>query len=445
MTPLFRAVNLEKALGLKKIYLKLEGTNAFGHLYDRLSAILLGETKRQKKAGIITSGTFPIVNSMVRFANSENIQVYIPFDRGNSIKSKIKGSFTPLTIPSPYKDKNRSFIEDYARKNNLFNACSGFKNINTTILAFEEIGDEIYTKLTETVTDIFIQVTYGYTLTGIYNSFERKRIKGEIQNLPRLISCTIPEGNKFYNMYKKRDYQETKLMDTAYDTFTANTSLNIEDNIFIHSVLDAVYDTDGLITGVESKSLADAVSLLKHKEDIIIRKEEAYSIAGFIDAVRSGTVSDGIHVIVLNDGRSRIVVNPVEMDDYSDDELYCYVDTFLREYSDSEAEIKDAIRNARKHGRIFLAFIAGEVKGIAVVVNTGFTDFIPAYHLAYIGTGKGSQGRGIATELFKEVLAFTKENVSLHVEAANHPAIKVYEKLGFVYCYKRMIYDYKKK
>jgi threonine synthase len=82
-----------------------------------------------------------------------------------------------------------------------------------------------------------------------------------------------------------------------------------------------------------------------------------------------------------------------------------------------------------------------EVQGITIVVHTGFDNFLPTYHLAYIGTNKGRKGRGIASSLIDEVIQFSEGKVSLHVDLGNKRAKKLYEKFGFKHKYNRMIYS----
>jgi len=80
------------------------------------------------------------------------------------------------------------------------------------------------------------------------------------------------------------------------------------------------------------------------------------------------------------------------------------------------------------------------VHGICIIVHMGFDDFIPSYHLAYIGVLKGNKGRGVATELINQAIEKTGGNLSLHVDIPNGSAKKLYEKMGFVHTYDRMLY-----
>jgi len=100
----------------------------------------------------------------------------------------------------------------------------------------------------------------------------------------------------------------------------------------------------------------------------------------------------------------------------------------------------DAVGSAIESGFILLALRNGIPQGVCVVVNLGFEEFIPTYHLGYIGTKEGNKGRGIATELINQMVELTDGKLSLHVDLDNKRARKLYEKLGFKTSYYRMIY-----
>jgi threonine synthase len=72
----------------------------------------------------------------------------------------------------------------------------------------------------------------------------------------------------------------------------------------------------------------------------------------------------------------------------------------------------------------------------------GFKDFIPTYHLAYIGVKPGNKGRGVASELIQRAIELTDGNLSLHVDLDNKRAKNLYRKMGFDHVYDRMIYNH---
>lgn len=438
-TPLFRARKLEAFLGVKKIYLKLEGANPYKHVYDRVSEYLVKDAVFRNREGILAEGPLPYIQSIINFGNSQDLKVIVPMRKSERVKLKLKGEYELLKVSGENALDLRHYIENHCVRNRLYNGYNGQANVNTSILAFEEIGDELYGKFGDSIDTIFIQLSYGLTLTGIHNSFERRFIKGISQQTPALISCTIPSGNVIYDQYRKT-FEVTEADGTEIMPGKYSRNLQVSNTELIQSALDAVYDTRGTILGITDDSLIESAKLIRTKEGVHVSTQEAYSFAGLYQMAKKGELKDGIHVVVLNDGKSNLNIRHVKKGQYTTDELYQYVNTFLKQYTDSYEEVTNALSNALARGTILLAMRNETVQGIAVVVHMGFESFIPTYHLGYIGTNEGNEGRGIATELLEEVINFTQGNVSLHVDLDNKRAMGVYAKVGFKHTYNRMLY-----
>ncbi len=435
-TPLFRARKLEAYLGVKKIYLKLEGANPYNHVYDRVSEYLVKDAVFRNKEGILAEGPIPYVQSIINFGNNQDLKVIVPVQKKERLKHKLKGHYEVLEVSNDNANDLRHFIENHSIRNRLFNGYYGQANVNTSILAFEEIGDELYGKFGDSIDNIFIQLSYGLTLTGVHNSFERRFIKGISQQTPALVSCTIPNGNVIYDQYRKSF--EVEAIDSVVGKYSRY--LQVSSTELLQSALDAVYDTRGSILAVNDETLIECTKLLRMKEGVHVSIHEAYSFAGLYQMAQKGKLRDGTHIVILNDGRSNLRINHVKKDQYTTDQLFQFVNSFLKQYTDSYEEVTNALTNALTRGTILIATRNETVQGIAVVVHMGFESFIPTYHLGYIGTKEGNEGRGIATALLEEVINFTNGNVSLHVDLDNKRAMSVYAKVGFKHTYNRMLY-----
>lgn len=438
-TPLFRARNLEAYLGVGKIYLKLEGANPNGHKFDRLAEYLVRESLFKKRRGILAEGPLAFIQALIHFGNLKGVPVQVPVCKGESRKLRLAGDYTHFNVRFTNTAAYRQMLESHCQQHQLLFCYNGVANINTSILALEGVGDELYEKFGDAIDSIFLQLSYGIGLTAVHNSFERRYVRGESQRTPSLYSCTTPKGNVIFDNYRMR-FQLDSEAPGPLESAKYGKSLEIKSTELLQSALDAVYDTSGDMIGISDEQLQECVRVLKAKEGVKVSAEEAYSLAGLFKLARTGGLKNGIHVVVLNDGKSSLKIDPVKRGEYTADQLHQYVDQFLKQYSDSYGEIVNAIDNALQKGAIFLAKRNEVVQGIAVVVHMGFDRFIPTYHLGYIGTKEGNEGRGIASELLEEVVAFTGGNVSLHVDMDNRRAMRVYEKAGFKHCYNRMIY-----
>ncbi|WP_457750627.1 GNAT family N-acetyltransferase [Thermococcus sp.] len=121
-------------------------------------------------------------------------------------------------------------------------------------------------------------------------------------------------------------------------------------------------------------------------------------------------------------------------------ELVETLDLWLEEFSDPKEEILEAVYNALAGGFIVLAYYKDKLEGIAIVSKVNFETFFPRYHLSYIATRPEFRGKGIGTALLTKIKEITGGDISLHVELANHRAIRLYEKMGFKKKYYRMLY-----
>ena len=126
---------------------------------------------------------------------------------------------------------------------------------------------------------------------------------------------------------------------------------------------------------------------------------------------------------------------------YSKETISKWIKEWLQNYSDTIVETEEAVEAAISSGFLVLAFRNSTPQGVCAVVNLGFKDYIPTYHLGYIGTKEGNKGRGIASELIRYVIELTGGKLSLHVDLDNKRARSLYEKMGFKTSYYRMIYS----
>lgn len=440
-TPLLRAENLEKLLGVKQIYFKLEGTNPYGHKYDRVSEVIVKDALHHENSGLMVDGSYDYINSVLMFCEDYQLNVKIPLFKKEKWKTKTFDDQLLIDFTTTDSESKYEIVDKYCNENNLYNASNQYANMHISMIALQKIGEEIANKLGDNISTVFTQLSYGYTVSSLYNGFMDKWVEGSINKYPQIFSCTIPKGNAIFDYYKKNmevpDLEDYNIKVNRYTQhlFTGKGAL-------LEDTLKAVHDTNGNIISVDENLLKESVRVLKHRESVLLSPEEGYSFAGFYKLAREGKLKNGKHIIVLNNGRSDIELKRVtDFKEYSKDTISHWIKEWLQEYSDPIEETEDAVQSAVSTGYILAALRDGTPQGICVVVNLGFKNFIPTYHLAYICTKEGNKGRGIATKLINEMIELTEGNLSLHVDLDNRRAKKLYNKLGFKTSYYRMIYS----
>lgn len=404
-TPLFRARNLEKHLDIGTIYLKLEGSNPTGHKNDRIAESLIQFAYDHGYKKIFVQGSKQYMRSVLYFAEGKELEVYSPKIKETLSQQKAYPTVNWISFKIPPKAFAVDVYEKYALDHEMYFMTEWEKKPFIRSLAIQKITEEIFAKIPEP-TDFWTQVNGGYTLKSIYHESMRSWVNGTLLKLP-IIHCGV----------------QPKIM----------THLDTDENL-----QDAVKTTNATLMSIDLPMLKETVKLLKKLEHINISIEEAYSLATLL---YSEDKNKGIHIVILNDGKNEIDIKEISKDPKLDKaEIIALTRKLLDPYNDSIEETADAVQKAIEVGFIFKATRGTEVHGICIVVHMGFSDFIPSYHMAYIGVLKGNKGRGVATELMNQVIDKTGGNLSLHVDLPNGGAKKLYEKMGFVHKYDRMIY-----
>lgn len=439
-TPLMRAKNLEHQFNVGEIYLKLEGANPYGHKYDRMAEVIIRSAKQKGKRNLLIDGSLDYILSMLSFAKKEGLHVSIPIFKHESWKRNALPEEILIDFTKESLAKKREVLEKYRTEYDLYEISNGVYNHNLSVVSLSKIGEEIVDKLGNDISTVFTQLSYGYTVSGLFNGLLDKWVSGELTHYPKIYSCTIPHGNFIYDDYKKEqalpklNHYDIKANKYTRDLFTEESDL-------LQETLKAIQDTGGNLLSIEEDLLKESVRILKKEESILLSTEEGYAFAGFYKMVKGGKLQKGKHVIVLNDAKSDMELILVkDFNTYSMKTLGGFIEDWLQNYKDPMDETYDAMNHAIKDGFILLALRNKMPQGISVVVQSGFENFFPTYHLSYIATKEGNKGRGIGTTLMSEMLSLTGGNLSLHVDLENKRAKTLYEKMGFKAKYYRMIH-----
>lgn len=399
-TPLFRAKNLEKHLNCQGIYLKLEGANPTGHKNDRIADAHLKNAVNRKDHTIIIHGTENYLRSLIYFAEIYGVQVKVATSDKRLKKKLEREDLEIIPIKGKETFEQLDELKELADQEGVGFLTEWERQPFIRTFALQEIMAEVILKQPN-MDAVWTHYRGGYTLRGIYHELVRSWLKGRITKLPEIVCGLSP------------------------DTL-ASQSL--------------VQETNATLEVITKDQLREAQKLIRRLENISLSQEEAYPLAAFIKA----KPSRGNHIIILSDAKSDLELKAIGPDheSYGVNELVKLVRDLLVPYEDSVEETSDAVKTALEKGFVYLAEKKGEVSGVLIVVPTSFQDFIPRYHLAYIGVRPGSAGRGVATDLINKAVELSQGSLSLHVDKPNQRAKKLYEKMGFHHAYDRMIYGW---
>ncbi|MGD9964375.1 MAG: pyridoxal-phosphate dependent enzyme [Candidatus Izemoplasmatales bacterium] len=392
-TPLIRATNLEKVLNIKKIYLKIEGNNPTNSIYDRIAKLIVKKTIAMRKNALIIDGNKYLLKALATLSEQEKLLLLVPKYKNENWKAKILNNDHLLNLEGVKKRDLDDVLENLSISNQA-NLISRDDYNQLSLIAIEAIAEEIYKRYPGDIDNIFLAKTNNYDFKAYENVFLKHHLQED--GLMPLINISTT------------DYLNTKMKN---------------------------------LIGIDKSLIEEAKNLLTKHEHLKVKQEDAIAFAGFLKKLKEGNLKEGRHVIVLDSARSRI--NIQEITDFSSINKYEfveYVENYLDKYSDSKEETLEAIEMAMKDGFVLVAKRNDIIDGICIIVNLKIDNFIPKYHLAYIGINSKSKGRGLGSELIKEAINLTNGNISLHVDLDNKNAKKLYKKMGFNHVYDRMIY-----
>jgi threonine synthase len=446
-TPLMRAKKIEKLLGIDEIYLKLEGANPSGHKYDRIAEVLVRDAVATGFKEILVDGSYCYIQSVMLFAKLEELDVKVPLFKQEKWKISRLDKSTLFDLRDKKDTFTRLQLRDIAEKNNMYLMCEWNLNNIISHLVLEDMMKECLERMDFKVDTITLQLGYGYTLSSVYSGLIKSWVEEELSDMPKLLCGSSPSWQQVIDQYDKKlnigKAENKQLESNENNSVKTDLQLSEKHSDIVGTIMKIIMETRVEIIGIEEDELKQAVTMLKELEGVMISRKEAYAMAAFIKKTKQGLLSNGKHLIILNDARSEIEVCEIKsFNDKSKEDLIEMTRTWLATYNDSVGETVDAIEKAMKEGFLLIAKRNGEEQGICIVVSMGFKHFIPTYHLAYIGVKPGNKGRGVASELIGRAIELTDGNLSLHVDLDNKRAKNLYRKMGFNHVYDRMIYNH---
>jgi len=445
-TPLVRARNLEKEFGFQKIYLKLEGNNPSGHREDRLAYLIIRDAL-SKGYTTLCMGTYGTVGGSLAFLSqyfNMQLNLYVPEKHRILRKDLLLAPHIKIIrYGKTYGDCVTKSRED-AEKYDWYDANPGLQNNILDMYAFSYIAKEVYQQLNEEIDTVFCQTGNGSSVSGLHLGFKQLWVDEYIKSVPAIMAVSTSNGNAIIESFKQGsskiltlDAKKLKGKATKY-----NRNLILAQCYNGQDALNSIYASNGKAIGITDDELIESANIFKKLEKIRFKTPNLFPVAALIKEIEQGTISEGVHIVILNDGKIDVDVRVLRKEDLSVSyrTFLEKLDDWLIQFSDPMDEIEEAVENAFNYGYVLGAYHKGNLAGIAIVSKTRFKTFFPKYHLSYIATKKNIRGSGIATQLLQKVIEMTRGEISLHVEPDNKRAIKLYEKMGFRKKYYRMLY-----
>ncbi len=300
LTPFFRARNLERTLGMNKLFLKFEGASVTGTQKDRISYL---HVRRAIELGYDTISVATCGNygaSVSYFASAYGLKSVVAtpsFYAGLRNEEIYENGATLIQKNMKYEDLVE-YMKDKSKDENWYDCSPGSVNSTVDILGYESIATEIVQNLGHAPSYVAAPVGNGTTLAGIYSGFKKLYRSGVINSLPRLIASSTSLGNPIIYSWK-HGYKKIQVLEPSTIVETQiNEPLVSFRSMDGQKALNSIYDSKGVAIGVNDEDMKKFSKIIDSQQSIEVLPASASSMSATFRNL-SGRAYTGEVVVIL--------------------------------------------------------------------------------------------------------------------------------------------------
>jgi threonine synthase len=286
-TPLLRADNLAKKLGLQALYLKNDTANPTWSFKDRVVSVALSRAKELGFDTVACASTGNLANSVAAHAARAGLRcfVFIPADlEAGKVMNSLVYKPHVVAVKGNYDEVNRLCSEIADRTNWAF--------VNVNVRPYYSEGSktlayEVAEQLGWQAPDhVVIPIASGSMLTKIYKGFNELSKLGLIDKKSTRISGAQAEGcNPVARAFEGgHDFVSPMKPDTIAKSLAIG---NPADGIY---ALDIIKSTQGAAASVTDEEIVEGIKLLAETEGIFTETAGGVTIAVLKKLAEAGKI-----------------------------------------------------------------------------------------------------------------------------------------------------------
>jgi threonine synthase len=305
-TVLTRGRNLERAIGLRQIYLKFEGGNPSGTQKDRIAFAQVLDALRRGFDAITaaTCGNFGGALALAASLAGLRSIIYIPVSYEPRRLEEMKRFGAEIIRAGDDYETAVEISRRQAQDEEIYDANPGGANILIQLQAYGEIAYEIYDDLRDAPAAVAVPVSNGTTLAGIHKGFVRLHRRGKISRIPRIIAGSSYRKNPIVNAYlgglphcqdlERHQVQETRV----------NEPLINWHSIDGEPALTAVRETGGWAANSSDRSMLHYSRLLREQEGLNVLPASTAGLVALVERHGKEPLPSDRYVVVLTGRRA---------------------------------------------------------------------------------------------------------------------------------------------
>lgn len=305
-TSMSRARNIEREVGLRQIYLKFEGGNPSGTQKDRIAFAQAMDAMRRNfnSITVATCGNYGVATALAASLAGLRCIIFIPETyHTKRIKEMVDYGAQIIRVPGDYENAV-ILSQQYAEKNDIYDANPGGANTGLQIKAYGEIAFEIYDELRDAPAVVAISVSNGTTLAGIYRGFVSLYRRGKTSRIPRMVAGSSCRKNPIIHAFLKNkkyceDLQPEKIKETIINEPLINRS-SIDGN----HALDAIRQSKGWSADASDKNMLSYSRLIQEREGMSVLPASTAGLIAFLEQHRKNNLPGDRYVAVITGRKS---------------------------------------------------------------------------------------------------------------------------------------------
>ncbi|TDT63659.1 threonine synthase [Fonticella tunisiensis] len=297
-TPLYRAVQIQKELGVDCVYVKDDGRNPTASFKDRASAIGVAKAIELKSKVICAASTGNAASSLSGFAACAGISTYI-FVPASAPEAKIAqlliyGSNVVL-VDGTYDEAFELCLKASEKFGWYNRSCA----INPYLLEGKKtVSFEIMEQLNWEVPDwIVMSIGDGCCISGAWKGFKEMYELGLIDRMPKMLGVQASGSNPVNRAFREgKNYFEYEKPDTLADSI----SVGIPRNGL--KALRALRESYGDVVDVEDYEILEAMKLMARLTGVFGEPAGVTCFAGLRKMIKKNRIKRDEKVVLIVTG-----------------------------------------------------------------------------------------------------------------------------------------------
>lgn len=295
-TPLHFLKNLEKKLGLNKLYLKNEGLNPTGAFKDRGSFVEINKAKELGYKTVCVASTGNMAASVAAYSAQAGLECFV-FVPENTPKGKLAQAISygahVIQIRGTYSDAYKLTIQVSKEFGYYLAGDYAFRGEGQKSLSYEVCEQLWFGK----VDWVIVPVGMGTNLSYIWKGFKEYKEFGLIDKLPKMVAVQANGANPIVTAFNNK----TKLKPVEKPQ-TVCSAIAVGNPIDAPKVFKAIEDSKGLALEVTDDQTLEAQQLLAKLEALYVEPSSATVIAGLALLKKKGSIKPDDVVVLVGTG-----------------------------------------------------------------------------------------------------------------------------------------------